>query len=92
MLFGQFANSQSLPHISNELRSAIGNLNHLGILRAPSKSALSYQKKKKLRIFSSKNYLANNPKVQNLLREIKTVKIVIIQFLKYLMQIKFLPN
>lgn len=45
MLFCQFANSQSLLDISNGLRSATGNLNHLGMLKAPSKSALSYQNK-----------------------------------------------
>ena len=45
MLFSQFSNSQSLRDISNGLRSATGNLNHLGIMRAPSKSNLSYQNK-----------------------------------------------
>jgi len=45
MLFSQFANSQSLRDISNGLRSATGNLNHLGVTRAPSKSNLSYQNK-----------------------------------------------
>lgn len=45
MLFCQFSNSQSLRYISNGLRSATGNLNHLGILKAPSKSTLSYQNK-----------------------------------------------
>lgn len=45
MLFCQFANSQSVRDISNGLRSATGNLNHLGIERAPSKSTISYQNK-----------------------------------------------
>jgi hypothetical protein len=45
MLFCQFANSQYLRDISNGLRSATGNLNHLGMLKAPSKSTLSYQNK-----------------------------------------------
>lgn len=45
MLFCQFANSQSVRDISNGLRSATGNLNHIGILKAPSKSTLSYQNK-----------------------------------------------
>lgn len=45
MLFCQFANSQSLRDISNGLRSATGNLYHLGMLKAPSKSTLSYQNK-----------------------------------------------
>lgn len=45
MLFCQFAKSQSIRDISNGLRSATGNLNHLGIDRAPSKSTVSYQNK-----------------------------------------------
>jgi hypothetical protein len=45
MLFCQFANSQSVRDISNGLRSATGNLNHLGMLKAPSKSTVSYQNK-----------------------------------------------
>jgi len=43
MLFSQFAKSQSLRDISNGLRSATGNLNHLGNVKAPSKSNLGYQ-------------------------------------------------
>ena len=45
MLFCQFAKSQSVRDISNGLRSATGNLNHLGIVKAPSKSSVSYQNK-----------------------------------------------
>lgn len=45
MLFSQFAKSQSVRDISNGLRSATGNLNHLGVKKAPSKSAISYQNK-----------------------------------------------
>lgn len=45
MLFCQFAKSQSVRDISNGLRSATGNLNHMGIHRAPSKSTVSYQNK-----------------------------------------------
>jgi hypothetical protein len=45
MVFSHVANSQSLRDISNGLRSATGNLNHLGNVRAPSKSNLSYQNK-----------------------------------------------
>ena len=45
MLFCRFVNSQSVRDISNGLRSATGNLNHLGMLKAPSKSTLSYQNK-----------------------------------------------
>lgn len=45
MLFCQFAKSHSVRDISNGLRSATGNLNHLGIDKAPSKSTISYQNK-----------------------------------------------
>jgi hypothetical protein len=45
MLFCQFAKSQSVRDISNGLRSATGNLNHMGIQKAPSKSSISYQNK-----------------------------------------------
>jgi len=45
MLFCHFAKSTSLRDISNGLRSATGNLNHLGVTRAPSKSSISYQNK-----------------------------------------------
>lgn len=45
MLFCHFAKSTSVRDISNGLRSATGNLNHLGIERAPSKSSISYQNK-----------------------------------------------
>lgn len=43
MLFMQIADAGSLRDISNGLRSATGNLSHLGIVKAPSKSSLSYQ-------------------------------------------------
>ena len=42
MLFLQFSASNSLREVSNGLRSATGNLVHLGIKRSPSKSSLSY--------------------------------------------------
>lgn len=45
MLFCQFAKSQSTRDISHGLRSATGNLNHLGINRVPSKSTISYRNK-----------------------------------------------
>jgi hypothetical protein len=45
MIFCQFSKSNSLRDIANGLRSATGNLNHLGITRAPSKSSISYQNK-----------------------------------------------
>lgn len=47
MLFCQFAKSQSVRDISNGLRSATGNLNHLGVSKAPSKSRVSYQNKQR---------------------------------------------
>lgn len=45
MLFCQFAKSSSLRDISNGLRSATGNLNHMGLSIAPSKSTIAYQNK-----------------------------------------------
>lgn len=45
MIFCQFSKSNSLRDIANGLRSATGNLNHLGIKKAPSKSSISYQNK-----------------------------------------------
>lgn len=45
MIFCQFSKGNSLRDISNGLRSATGNLNHLGLAKAPSKSSLSYQNK-----------------------------------------------
>jgi hypothetical protein len=45
--FCQLSKSNSLRDISNGLRSATGNLNHLGINKAPSKSSISYQNKKR---------------------------------------------
>ena len=47
MLFCQFAKSQSLRDISFGLKSATGNLNHLGINKAPSKSTIGYQNKQR---------------------------------------------
>lgn len=47
MLFCHFAKSTSVRDISNGLRSATGNLNHLGIQQAPSKSSISYQNKRR---------------------------------------------
>ena len=47
MLFCHFAHSLSVRDISNGLRSATGNLNHLGMDKAPSKSSVSYQNKKR---------------------------------------------
>lgn len=47
MLFCHFAKSTSVRDIANGLRSATGNLNHLGVKRAPSKSSLSYQNQRR---------------------------------------------
>lgn len=43
MIFCQFSYCDSVRDISNGLKSATGNLNHLGISRAPSKSTIAYQ-------------------------------------------------
>lgn len=43
MVFCQFSNCDSVRDISNGLKSATGNLNHLGISRVPSKSTVAYQ-------------------------------------------------
>jgi len=45
MIFTQFSRRNSPGEISNGLRSATGNLNHLGLSKAPSKSSISYQNK-----------------------------------------------
>jgi len=45
MLFCQFSKLNSLRDVCNGLKSASGNLNHLGVSRAPCKSSLSYQNK-----------------------------------------------
>lgn len=42
MVFCHLANANSLREISNGLRCATGNLNHLGMTKGPSKSSLSY--------------------------------------------------
>lgn len=42
MVFCHLAHAHSLREISNGIRSATGNLNHLGIQKGPSKSSLSY--------------------------------------------------
>lgn len=47
MVFCHFAKSCSVRDISNGLNSATGNLNHLGIKKAPSKSSISYQNKRR---------------------------------------------
>jgi hypothetical protein len=47
MVFCHLAKSTSLRDISNGLRSATGNLNHLGIKKAPSKSSIGYQNQRR---------------------------------------------
>ena len=47
MLFCHFAKSTSVRDISNGLRSATGNLNHLRVNRAPPKSSISYQNERR---------------------------------------------
>ena len=43
MVFCRFSQCDSVRDIYNGLKSATGNLNHLGISRAPSKSTVAYQ-------------------------------------------------
>ena len=43
MLFCQFSKLNPLRDICNGLKSASGNLNHLGVRKAPAKSSLAYQ-------------------------------------------------
>lgn len=45
MVFMQLAQASSLRDISTGLRSATGDLNHMGVANAPSKSAISYRNK-----------------------------------------------
>jgi len=56
MLFMQLAKLDSLRDISNGLRSATGNLSHLGVEKAPCKSSLSYINKNRKAIFFEELY------------------------------------
>jgi len=56
MLFMQLSKVDSLRDISNGLRSATGNLSHLGVKRAPSKSSIGYLNKKRKAIFFEELY------------------------------------
>ena len=58
MLFMQLSKVVSLRDISNGLRSATGNLSHLGIEKAPSKSSISYINKNKKADFFEDLYFA----------------------------------
>ena len=52
MMFCQFGHCDSVRDLSNGLRSATGNLNHLGIVRGPSKSTVAYANKhRKWKVF-----------------------------------------
>ena len=55
MIFSQFSGSVSLRQISEGLQSATGNLNHLGLSRAPSKSNISYQNANRSSLGTSQN-------------------------------------
>jgi len=58
MLFMQLSKVDSLRDISNGLRSATGNLSHLGVERAPCKSSLSYLNKERKASFFEELYFA----------------------------------
>ncbi len=47
MLFCQFSKLNFLRDVTNGLRSTSGNLNHLGLHKAPSKYSLGYQNKER---------------------------------------------
>ncbi|MEE1542933.1 MAG: DUF4372 domain-containing protein [Paludibacteraceae bacterium] len=49
--FCQFSCCDSVRDISNGLKSATGNLNHLGISRAPYKSTVAYQNSNRNSVF-----------------------------------------
>jgi len=56
MLFMQLSQVDSLRDISNGLRSATGNLSHLGVYKPPSKSSLSYINKNRSADFFEELY------------------------------------
>lgn len=58
MLFMQLSKVDSLRDISNGLKSATGNLNHLGVEKVPSKSSLSYINKSRGSDFFKELYFA----------------------------------
>lgn len=78
MLFCQFAGSQSNRDISHGMRSATGNLNHMGVGSAPSKSTISYQNKRRdWRLFRDYYYqllqsLGQHPKFKQVKFKIKS--------------------
>ena len=56
MLFMQLSKVDSLRDISTGLRSATGNLSHLGVEKAPSKSSISYINKHRKALFFEELY------------------------------------
>ncbi len=57
MVFCHVANSQSVREIYYVQRTATGNLNHLGVSRAPSKTTLIYQiQRRDLQLFHDEYY------------------------------------
>jgi len=56
MLFMQFSKVDSLRDISNGLRSATGNLSHLGVKNAPCKSSFSYINQHRKALFFEELY------------------------------------
>ena len=83
MLFCQFAKSQSVRDISNGLRSATGNLNHLGISKAPSKSSISYQKKNRSHELFKEYYFEINQKITENSLGVKTINKNVFKFPEY---------
>lgn len=69
MLFMHFAGIESLRDISHGLRSVSGNLNHLGVGKAPSKSILSYQNKRRDHRLFQDYYFAILDKLEPSLRK-----------------------
>ncbi len=69
MLFMHFADVESLRDISNGLRSALGNLNHLGVQEAPSKSGLSYRNKQRTHLIFKEYYFQMLEKLEPSLRK-----------------------
>ncbi len=57
MVFCKFSCCDSVRDISNGLKSATGNLNHLGISRAPSKSTVAYQNSNRSSVFRDIFYM-----------------------------------
>lgn len=90
MLFCHFARSKSVRDISNGLRSTTGNLNHLGINRAQSKSSVSYQNKNRTHelfkeyyfvlyvypLFIINSNIGNNKPIKELITKVPSIKFI----------------